>query len=162
MNQASHFHSSARPLSTGPVTENHPGLWEALPCCFYQYFSHVSSPFCYSERSLETSSPLLKPCIPPLPLFLRKLPSSHIPRYQPQVWTQEKRRLGERLNIFTHVLEYHSRDFPGGPVVENSSCDAGGTVSISGGKTNIAHTTGQLSPGAITTESTTKDLVCCN
>ena len=47
-------------------------------------------------------------------------------------------------------------------MVENSSCNAGDTGSISPGRTNIAHTTGQLSPGAITTEVTTKDLVCCN
>ena len=70
--------------------------------------------------------------------------------------------------LFTQAPLFNSQpkkmvqDFPGGPVVENSSCDAGDTGSISGGKTNIVHATGQLSPGAITTEATTKYLVCCN
>ena len=44
------------------------------------------------------------------------------------------------------------RDFPGGPVVKNPSCNAGDTGSIPGRGTKIPHAAGQLSPCATTWE----------
>ena len=44
------------------------------------------------------------------------------------------------------------RDFPGGPVVENPSCNIGDTCSIPGWGTKIPHAVGQLSPRATTKE----------
>ena len=43
-------------------------------------------------------------------------------------------------------------DFPGGPVVENPSCNAGDAGLIPGRGTKIPHATGQLSLRATTTE----------
>ena len=44
------------------------------------------------------------------------------------------------------------RDFPGGPVVKNSPCNAGETGSIPSQETKILHATGLLSPPAATAE----------
>ena len=44
------------------------------------------------------------------------------------------------------------RDFPGGPVVKNPSCNAGDASLIPGQRTKIPHAAGQLSPHATTTE----------
>ena len=44
------------------------------------------------------------------------------------------------------------RDFPGGPVVNNLSANAGDTGSIPGPGTKIPQAVGQLSSGATTTE----------
>ena len=43
-------------------------------------------------------------------------------------------------------------DFPGGPVVENPSCNAGDAGSIPGGGTKMPYAAGQLSPHTTTTE----------
>ena len=43
-------------------------------------------------------------------------------------------------------------DFPGGPVVKNSLCNAGDLSSIPGRGTKIPHATEQLNLGAATTE----------
>ena len=45
-----------------------------------------------------------------------------------------------------------NRDFPGGPVVKNPSCNAGDAGSIPGQGTKIPHATGLLSPRATTRE----------
>ena len=44
------------------------------------------------------------------------------------------------------LLNFHSRDFPGGPVVKNLPSKAGDTGSIPGWGTKIPHATGQLNP----------------
>ena len=44
------------------------------------------------------------------------------------------------------------RDFPGGPVVKNPSCNAGHASSVPGRGTKIPHAVGQLSLCATTTE----------
>ena len=44
-----------------------------------------------------------------------------------------------------------SRDFPGGPVVENLPSNAGDMGSIPGGRTMMPRAVGQLSPHATTT-----------
>ena len=46
------------------------------------------------------------------------------------------------------------RDFPGGPVVKNSLCNAGEEGLIPGWRTKILHAAEQLSPWAATTELT--------
>ena len=46
------------------------------------------------------------------------------------------------------------RDFPGGPVVENPSCNTGDASSIPGRGTKMPHGAGQLSLCATTTEPT--------
>ena len=51
-----------------------------------------------------------------------------------------------------HNLKWH-RDFPGGPVVRNLSCNAGDAGSIPGRGTKIPHATGQLSSHATTRET---------
>ena len=51
----------------------------------------------------------------------------------------------------------YMRDFPGGPVVKNPTCNAEDMGSIPGQGTKISHAAGQISPHAATRES-----VCCN
>ena len=51
------------------------------------------------------------------------------------------------------MLKQVDGDFPGGPVVKNLPCNAGGAGSISGQGTKISHAAGQLNPCATTTES---------
>ena len=51
------------------------------------------------------------------------------------------------------------RDFPGGPVIKNPSCNAGDVHgSIPGCRTRIPHAAEQLSPCATTTEACTPEL----
>ena len=49
-----------------------------------------------------------------------------------------------------------SRDFPGGPVVENPLGNAGDVGSIPGWGTKVLHAMGQLSPCPTATEPTAK------
>ena len=51
------------------------------------------------------------------------------------------------------MLKQVDGDFPGGPVVKNLPCNAGGAGSISGQGTKISHAAGQLNPRATTTAS---------
>ena len=51
-------------------------------------------------------------------------------------------------------FEFHTRDFPGGPVVENPPSNAGDMGSIPRRGTKIPHATGQLSPLTTTAEPT--------
>ena len=55
-------------------------------------------------------------------------------------------------------------DFPGGLVVKNPPCNAGGVGLILGGGTKIPHAAGQLSPCTPTTKSKhcNEDPECCN
>ena len=88
----------------------------------------------------------------------------------PELW-QPKYSLGAKIaqpltlrtigiysaEIYTNVHQkdiYKNmhRDFSGGPVVKNPSCNAGDAGSIPGRGTRIPHATGQLSPRATTTE----------
>ena len=52
------------------------------------------------------------------------------------------------------LTESPVEDFPGGPVVQNPSCNAGGVGLICGQGTKISHASGQLSLWATTTEPT--------
>ena len=54
------------------------------------------------------------------------------------------------------------RDFPGGPVVNNLSADAGDTGSIPGPGTKIPHAVGQLSSGPqlLSLHAATAQLTC--
>jgi len=42
------------------------------------------------------------------------------------------------------LIKFTDKDFPGGPVVKNSPCNAGDVGSISGWDTKIPHVMGQL------------------
>ena len=66
-------------------------------------------------------------------------------------------QLKSTRKCFIMVQEYAYRDFPGGPVVKNPSCNAGEAGSIPGLGTKIQHAAGQLSPRA-----TTRQPVCRN
>ena len=75
-----------------------------------------------------------------------------------------KCKVQELYICFLHVTTFRSfedffllskilvRDFPGGPVVKNPSCNAGEAGSIPGRGTKIPRAVGQLSPRAATTE----------
>ena len=56
------------------------------------------------------------------------------------------------ISPLTSNLKLCHRDFPGGPVVKNLSCNAGDTGPILGRGTKIPHASGQLSPRTTTTE----------
>ena len=60
---------------------------------------------------------------------------------------------GKIKNYFT----ISSQDFPGGPVVENPSYNAGDTGLTPGQGTKIPHAEGQLSPRAATAEPACHD-----
>ena len=59
---------------------------------------------------------------------------------------------GQILDILETEFKRAPRDFPGGPVVENLSCNAGDAGSIPGRGTKIPYDTRQLSPHATTRE----------
>ena len=50
------------------------------------------------------------------------------------------------------LTESPVEDFPGGPVVQNPPCNAGGVGLICGQGTKISHASGQLSLWATTTD----------
>ena len=56
------------------------------------------------------------------------------------------------MGVLLPLIEIAKRDFPGGPVVKNPSCNAGDAGLIPGRGTKIPHAAGQLSPHAATTE----------
>lgn len=50
------------------------------------------------------------------------------------------------------LSKLRGRDFPGGPVIESSSCNSEDVGSILGWGVRIPHAAGQLGPPAMTTE----------
>ena len=56
------------------------------------------------------------------------------------------RSLVQEDSTFRYLKEAYNRDFPGGPVVKNPSCNARDAHSIPGQGTKIPHAAGQLSP----------------
>ena len=58
----------------------------------------------------------------------------------------------EILDPYLNFIIYSWRDFPGGPVVKNPSCNAGDQGSIPGRGTKTPHAEEQLSQSATTTE----------
>ena len=62
-----------------------------------------------------------------------------------------------KKNYLSFYLKELDRDFPGGPVVENSPCSAGDTGLIPGQGTKIPHAAEQLGPRA-----TIRKATCCN
>ena len=60
---------------------------------------------------------------------------------------------------FSHAQNKHGRDFPGGPVVKNPSCNAADADSVPGQEAKTLHASGQLSPCTTTTEPVSNEKV---
>ena len=79
----------------------------------------------------------------------RAIPSeASISRHQ----SRGRKKRGSRAGAWAQVKE--NRGTPGGPVVKNLPANAGNKGSIPGPGINISHASGQLSPGATSTEPT--------
>ena len=77
---------------------------------------------------------------------------SHKPRGQ----NNNNKRKGEKSASINH------QDFPDGPVVKDSPCNAGYMGSIPGWETKIPQASGQLNPCGVTIEPAASEFLCHN